>query len=207
MLPVLEVILRLRRLSIAVVRTHRRAGDELAVDSSPGSFVIRGHGKGELAWSIGTDNDLRHGRRIGCRLGDRIGVLEFDRRDTGGRRTRRVDPLALKLVATVTRLAYRCRDPERAVAVIRHDDSDRMDRLVVRIALRLFFDLAHRIGERLSSIILRKGEPTRGNQAYGLGGIRLDVCSLVNLAALGNAKLVGRGLVGRFDGIVERALR
>ena len=206
-LPVLETLLRLCLLNVAVVRTHRRTGNEIAADGSLGGIVSRGHGKGELARSIGTGNHLRHGRDVGCRLGDRIGVFEFDRRDIGRCRIRQVDPLALKLVATVTRLAYRCRDSKRTVAVIRHDDSDRMGRLVVRIARRLFFDLAHRIGERLSSIILREGEPTRGNQAYGLGGIRLDVCSLVNLAALGNAKLVGRGLVGRFDGIVERALR
>ena len=105
-LPVLEGRRRLLLLSVAVLRAHRRAGDELAINGSLGSIVSRGHSKGELARSIGTGNHLRHGRGVGCRLGDRIGVFEFDRRDTGGRCIRGVDPLTLKLVATVTRLAY-----------------------------------------------------------------------------------------------------
>ena len=206
MLTVGKLVLRLLLLCVAVVSTHRRAGDELAIDGSLGGVVSRGHGKGELVRGIGADNNLRHGRGVGCRLGDRIDVLKLDRRDTGGRCTRRIDPLALELVATVTRLAYRCRDPERAVAVIRHDSLNRMDRVVVRIARRLVVNLAHRIGERLAGIILSKGQPARRYQTHGLGGIGLDVCGLKDLAVRGKADLVGRRLVGRLDGITERAL-
>ena len=207
MLPVLEALLRLPLLGVAVVRTHRRAGDELAVDGSLGSIVSRGHSKGELARSIGTGNHLRHGRGVGCRLGDRIGVLEFDRRDTGGRCTRRIDPLALELVLAIDLLAYRCRDSKRTVAVIRHDSLNRMDHLVVRIARRLVINLAHRIGERLAGIILSEGQPTRRYQTHGLGGVGLDICGLKDLAVRGNANLAGRYLVGRLDDITERALR
>ena len=206
-LSVLEALLRLLLLGVAVVRTHRRAGDEPAADGSLGSIVSRGHGKGELVRSIGTDNNLRHGRSIGCRLGDRIGVLEFDRRDTGGRCTRRIDPLALELVLAIDLLAYRCRDSKRTVAVIRHDSLNRMDRLVVRIARRLVVNLTHRIGERLVGIILSEGQPTRRYQTHGLGGVGLDVCGLKDLAIRGNANLAGRCLVGRLDDITERALR
>ena len=206
-LPVLEGRRRLLLLSIAVVHAHRRAGDELAIDGSLGSIVSRGHSKGELARSIGTGNHLRHGRGVGCRLGDRIGVLEFDRRDTGGRCTRRIDPLALELILAIDLLAYRCRDPKRAVAIIRHDSLNRMDRLVVRIARRLVVNLAHRIGERLASIILSEGQPTRRYQTHGLGGVGLDICRLKDLAVRGNANLAGRYLVGRLDDITERALR
>ena len=194
-------------LGIAVVRAHRRAGDELAADGSLGSIVSRGHGKGELVRSIGTNNHLCHGRSVGCRLGDRIGVLEFDRRGTGGRCIRGVDPLALKLVATVTRLAYRRRDPKRTVAAIRHDSLNRMDRLVVRIARRFVVNLAHRIGERLAGIILSEGQPARRYQTHGLGSIGLDICGLKDLAIHGNANLAGRCLVSRLDDITERALR
>ena len=207
MFPVLEALLRLPLLNIAVVRTHRRAGDKLAVDGSLGSIVSRGHGKGELVRSIGTDNNLRHGRSIGCRLGDRIGVLEFDRRDTGRRRIRRVDPLALKLVLAVNLLAYRRRDPKRTVAVIRHDSLNRMDRLVVRIARRFVVNLAHRIGERLAGIILIEDQPARRYQTYGLGSVGLNACGLKDLAIRGNANLAGRCLVSRLDDITERALR
>ena len=206
-LPVLEALLRLLLLGIAVVHAHRRAGDELAVDGSLGSIVSRGHGKGELVRSIGTDNHLCHRRSIGCRLGDRIGVLEFDRSDTGRCRIRRVDPLALKLVLAVNLLAYRRRDPKRTVAVIRHDSLNRMDRLVVRIARRFVVNLAHRIGERLAGIILSEGQPTRRYQTYGLGSVGLDICGLKDLAIRGNANLAGRYLVSRLDDITERALR
>ena len=207
MLPVLEALLRLFLLDIAVVRAHRRAGDELAADSSLGSIVGRGHGKGELVRSIGTDNHLCHGRSVGCRLGDRIGVLEFDRCNTGRRRIRRVDPLALELVLAIDLLAYRRRDPKRTVAVIRHDSLNRMDRLVVRIARRFVVNLAHRIGERLAGIILSEDQPARRYQTYGLGSVGLDICGLKDLAVRGNADLAGRCLVGRLDDITERALR
>ena len=206
-LPVLEGRRRLLLLSIAVVHAHRRSGDELAIDGSLGSIVSRGHSKGELARSIGTGNHLRHGRGVGCRLGDRIGVLEFDRRDTGGRCTRRIDPLALELVLAIDLLAYRCRDSKRTVAVIRHDSLNRMDHLVVRIARRLVVNLTHRIGERLAGIILSEGQPTRRYQTHGLGGVGLDICGLKDLAVRGNANLAGRYLVGRLDDITERALR
>ena len=206
-LSVLEALLRLPLLGVAVLRTHRRAGDKLAVDGSLGSIVSRGHGKGELVRSIGTDNNLRHGRSIGCRLGDRIGVLEFDRRDTGRCRIRRVDPLALKLVLAVNLLAYRRRDPKRTVAVIRHDSLNRMDRLVVRIARRFVVNLAHRIGERLAGIILIEDQPARRYQTYGLGSVGLNACGLKDLAIRGNANLAGRCLVSRLDDITERALR
>ena len=206
-LPVLEGRRRLLLLSVAVVHAHRRAGDELAIDGSLGSIVSRSHSKGELARSIGTGNHLRHGRGVGCRLGDRIGVLEFDRRDTGGRCTRRIDPLTLELVLAIDLLAYRCRDSKRTVAVIRHDSLNRMDRLVVRIVRRLVVNLTHRIGERLAGIILSEGQPTRRYQTNGLGGVGLDICGLKDLAVRGNANLAGRYLVGRLDDITERALR
>ena len=206
-LPVLEGRRRLLLLSVAVVHAHRRAGDELAIDGSLGSIVSRSHSKGELARSIGTGNHLRHGRGVGCRLGDRIGVLEFGRRDTGGRCTRRIDPLALELVLAIDLLAYRCRDSKRTVAVIRHDSLNRMDRLVVRIVRRLVVNLTHRIGERLAGIILSEGQPTRRYQTNGLGGVGLDICGLKDLAVRGNANLAGRYLVGRLDDITERALR
>ena len=206
-LPVLEGRRRLLLLSVAVLRAHRRAGDELAIDGSLGSIVSRGHGKGELVRSIGTDNHLCHGRSVGCRLGDRIGVLEFDRRDTGGRCTRRINPLALELVLAIDLLAYRCRDSKRTVAVIRHDSLNRMDRLVVRIARRFVVNLAHRIGERLAGIILSEGQPARRYQTYGLGSVGLDICGLKDLAIRGNANLAGRRLVSRLDDITERALR
>ena len=205
-LPVLEGRRRLLLLSIAVVHAHRRSGDELAIDGSLGSIVSRGHSKGELARSIGTGNHLRHGRGVGCRLGDRIGVLEFDRRDTGGRCTRRIDPLALELVLAIDLLAYRCRDSKRTVAVIRHDSLNRMDHLVVRIARRLVVNLTHRIGERLAGIILSEGQPTRRYQTHGLGGVGLDICGLKDLAVRGNANLAGRCLISRLDDITERAL-
>ena len=206
-LPVLEGRRRLLLLSVAVLRAHRRAGDELAIDGSLSSIVSRGHSKGELARSIGTGNHLRHGRGVGCRLGDRIGVLEFDRRDTGGRCTRRIDPLALELVLAIDLLAYRCRDSKRTVAVIRYDGPNRMDRLVVRIARRLVVNLTHRIGERLAGIILSEGQPTRRYQTHGLGGVGLDICGLKDFAVRGNANLAGRCLVSRLDDITERALR
>ena len=82
-----------------------------------------------------------------------------------------------------------------------------MDRLVVRIARRLFFDLAHRIGERLAGIILSEGQPARRYQTYGLGSVGLDICGLKDLAIRGNANLAGRRLVSRLDDITERALR
>ena len=205
-LAVFKVSPRLLLLDVAVARTHRRAGDELAVDGSLGSLISRGHGKGEPALSIAAGNHLRHRRGVGCRLGDRIGVLEFNRRDTGGRRIRRVDPLALELVLAINLLAYRCRDLERAVAVIRHDSLNRMDRLIVRIARRLVVNLAHRVGKRLAGIILIEGQPARRYQTHGLGVIGLDVCSLKDLAGRGKADLVGRCLVGRLDDIAERTL-
>ena len=206
-LPVLEVLLRLLLLGVAIALAHRRAGDELAVDGSPGNIVSRGHGKGELALSITAGNHLRHGRGVDSRLGDRIGILEFDRRNTGRCRVRRIDPLALKLIsAIVTRLAYRCRDLERAVAVVRHDSLNRMDRLVVRIARRLVVNLGHGIGKRLAGVILSEGQPALGYQAHGLGGIGLDVCGLKDLAVHGNADLLGRCLIGGLDDIAERTL-
>ena len=204
--PVLEVLLRLLLLGVAIALAHRRAGDELAVDGSPGNIVSRSHGKGEFTLSGGADDHLGHRRGVGCRIGDRIGVLEFDRRNTGRCRVRRVDPLALELVLAINLLAYRRRDPERAVAVVRHDSPNRMDRVVVRKARRLVVKLAHRIGERLASIILSEGQPTLGYQAHGLGGVGLDICGLKDLAVRGNADLAGRGLIGRLDDIAERAL-
>ena len=207
MLTVDKAFLCLPLLGVAVLRAHRRAGDELVGDGSLGSVIGRGHGKGKLALSIAADNHFGHRRGVGCRLGDRIGVLEFNRRDTGGRCIRRVDPLALELVAAVARLAYRCRDLERAVAVIRHDSLNRMDRAVVRIARRLVVNLAHRIGERLAGIILSEGQPARRYQTYGLGSVGLDICGLKDLAIRGNANLAGRRLVSRLDDITERALR
>ena len=201
-----KLVPRLPLLDVAVVRTHRRASDELAVDGSPGNIVSRGHGKGELALSIAAGNHLRHGRGVGRCLGDHIGVLEFDRRDAGGRCIRGVDPLTLELVLAINCLAYRCRDLERAVAVVRHDSLNRMDRLVVRIARRLVVNLGHGIGKRLASIILSESQPALRNQAHGLGGIGLDVCGLKDLAVHGNADLLGRCLIGGFDDIAERTL-
>ena len=205
-LTVLEALLRLPLLGVAVLRAHRRAGDELVGDGSLGSVIGRGHGKGKLARGIGTGNHLGHRRGVGCRLGDRIGVLEFDRRDTGGRRIRGVDPLALELVAIVTRLAYRCCDLKRAVAVIRHDSLNRMDRLIVCIARRLVVNLAHRIGKRLADIILIEFQSALGYQTHGLGVIGLDVCGLKDLAVRGKANLFGRCFVDRLDDIAERTL-
>ena len=203
---VLKIAHRRLLLVVAVVRAHRRAGNEPVVDCRLGDIVSRGHGKRKLARSIGAGNNLRHGRGVGRRLGNRIGVLELNRRNTGRCRVRRIDPLALKLIPAIDLLAYRRRDPERAVAVIRHDSPNRMDRLVVRIARRLVVNLAHRIGERLAGIILSEGQPTLGNQAHGLGNIGLNICGLVDLAVRGNADLVGRGLIGGLDDIAERAL-